>query len=227
MDYGLLSLTDYTTPDVLKAIYVPKALQVMTGDNRQRLMSRRPMDVRHAALSGGRWVAVRWGARRQRAGSHVTSRLLAARRLPAVEIRQDFRPLVFWLGSATTGADGRATTTVTLPDSLTTYRIMAVAGDLASQFGFGEREIRVTKPLTLLPAFPRFLSKGIARPSAPWSPIRGRTPASAIVTIQSLDPDTLQFGDRYDADVPPRAGRVDSREVRRAGTRQLAARASG
>ena len=45
MDYGLLSLTDYTTPDVLKAIYVPKALQVMTGDNRQRLMSRRPMAV--------------------------------------------------------------------------------------------------------------------------------------------------------------------------------------
>ena len=28
VDYGLLSLTSYTTPDVLKAIYVPKALQV-------------------------------------------------------------------------------------------------------------------------------------------------------------------------------------------------------
>ena len=79
---------------------------------------------------------------------------------PGVEIRQDFRPLVFWLGSATTGTDGRATTSVTLPDSLTTYRIMAVAGDQASHFGFGEREIRATKPLTLLPAFPRFLTKG-------------------------------------------------------------------
>jgi uncharacterized protein YfaS (alpha-2-macroglobulin family) len=72
---------------------------------------------------------------------------MAARQPPGAAIRQDFRPLVFWLGSAVTGADGRATTTVTLPDSLTTYRIMAVAGNEASQFGFGEREIRVTKPL--------------------------------------------------------------------------------
>ena len=69
---------------------------------------------------------------------------MAARQLPGVPIRQDFRPLVFWLGSLTTDAGGRATTTVTLPDSLTTYRIMAVAGNEASQFGSGEREIRVT-----------------------------------------------------------------------------------
>ena len=39
---------------------------------------------------------------------------------PGAPIRQDFRPLVFWLGSAVTDAGGRATTTVTLPDSLTT-----------------------------------------------------------------------------------------------------------
>jgi uncharacterized protein YfaS (alpha-2-macroglobulin family) len=47
-----------------------------------------------------------------------------------IELRRDFRPLVFWLGSVSTDSAGRATTTVTLPDSLTTYRIMAVAGDL-------------------------------------------------------------------------------------------------
>ena len=42
MDYGLLSLTDYKTPDVLKQIYSPKALQVITSDSRKRLLSRRP-----------------------------------------------------------------------------------------------------------------------------------------------------------------------------------------
>jgi uncharacterized protein YfaS (alpha-2-macroglobulin family) len=78
----------------------------------------------------------------------------------AAGVRRDLRALAFWLGSITTGADGRATTSVTLPDSLTTYRIMAVAGNEASQFGFGEHEIRVNKPLTLLTAFPRFLNKG-------------------------------------------------------------------
>ena len=42
MDHGLLSLTAYKTPDILKQIYSPKALQVLTTDSRQRLMSRRP-----------------------------------------------------------------------------------------------------------------------------------------------------------------------------------------
>src|SRR5207344_2904438 len=38
MDYGLLSLTDYRTPDVVKAIYAHKSLGVMTEDNRERLI---------------------------------------------------------------------------------------------------------------------------------------------------------------------------------------------
>ena len=33
IDQGLLSLTNYATPDLLKAIYTPKPLQVMTADN--------------------------------------------------------------------------------------------------------------------------------------------------------------------------------------------------
>ena len=119
-------------------------------------------------------------------------RLSVARREST--IRQDFRPLVFWLGSAVTGADGRATTTVTLPDSLTTYRIMAVAGDMASQFGFGEREIRATKPLTLLPAFPRFLSKGDRASFGAVVTNSGKDAGDAVVTIQSLDPASLEFG---------------------------------
>jgi hypothetical protein len=76
------------------------------------------------------------------------------------ELRADFRPLAFWVGSLVTGPDGRARTTVRLPDSLTTYRIMAVAGDLASQFGVGDSSLRTSLPLTLLPALPRFLTVG-------------------------------------------------------------------
>ena len=50
--------------------------------------------------------------------------------------------------------------TSTLPESLTTYRIMAVAADRASRFGRGEREIRISKPVLLRAAFPRFLARG-------------------------------------------------------------------
>ena len=50
-------------------------------------------------------------------------------------MRKDFRVLAFWLGSVVTDANGQATADVTLPESLTTYRIMAVAADKASRFG--------------------------------------------------------------------------------------------
>ena len=36
--------------------------------------------------------------------------------------------LAFWLGSVATDASGHATVDVKLPESLTTYRIMAVGG---------------------------------------------------------------------------------------------------
>jgi uncharacterized protein YfaS (alpha-2-macroglobulin family) len=189
MDYGLLSLTNYATPDVLKSIYMPKALQVMTEDNRQRLMSRRAMAGPPEGQPGGGGGG----------GGNVLQTSMAIRGGSIEDAyvdgpRHDFRPLVFWLGSATTDAGGRAATTVVLPDSLTTYRIMAVAGDQASRFGSGEREIRVTKPLTLLPAFPRFLNTGDRASFGAVVTNSGKEASNGIVTIQTLDPDILQFG---------------------------------
>jgi hypothetical protein len=40
MDAGLLSLTNYSVPDVARAVYARKALQVQTQDNRARLIGR-------------------------------------------------------------------------------------------------------------------------------------------------------------------------------------------
>ena len=54
----------------------------------------------------------------------------------------------------------RAAPTITLPESLTTYRIMAVAGDKASRFGWAQNEIRINKPVLLTPTWPRFLAVG-------------------------------------------------------------------
>ena len=137
VDYGVLSLTDYKTPDVLGSVYVHKSLQVITTDNRQRIVSRRVLTPKGAAEGGGGGVD---------AGASL--------------IRRDFRVLAFWLGSVVTGANGATSVDVKLPESLTTYRIMAVAGDLESRFGSGESEVRINKPVTLKPAFPRFLAVG-------------------------------------------------------------------
>jgi uncharacterized protein YfaS (alpha-2-macroglobulin family) len=92
-----------------------------------------------------------------------------------------------------TDAAGRATVDVKLPESLTTYRIMAVAADRASRFGNGDSEVRVNKPLTLKPTFPRFLAVGDrARFGAV---ITNQLPSAgdATITIKSLDPAVLEI----------------------------------
>jgi uncharacterized protein YfaS (alpha-2-macroglobulin family) len=111
---------------------------------------------------------------------------------PASEVRKDFRVLAFWLGSVKTDAAGRATADVTLPDSLTTYRIMAVAGDRASRFGWAQREIRTSKPVLLKAAFPRFLAVGDTARFGSVVHSLLKEKGSAIVTMRSLDPAVLE-----------------------------------
>jgi uncharacterized protein YfaS (alpha-2-macroglobulin family) len=170
VDYGVLSLTDYKTPDVLESVYVHKALQVITTDNRQRIVSRRVLTPKGANEGGG-------GGADAGAGT----------------LRKDFRVLAFWLGSVVTDATGMASVDVKLPESLTTYRIMAVAGDLESRFGSGESEVRINKPVTLKPAFPRFLAVGDKAFFGAVVTSQLKEAGSATVTIKSLDPGVLEI----------------------------------
>jgi uncharacterized protein YfaS (alpha-2-macroglobulin family) len=170
VDYGVLSLTGYRAPDVLDAIYRSKSLQVMNEDSRQRIISRRVLTPKGEGEGGG-------GGADGGAGA----------------FRRDFRPLAFWLGSVETDALGTATRDVTLPEALTTYRIMAVAGDTASRFGSADAEIKVSKPLTLVAAFPRFMATGDRASFGAVVTNTGAAGGRAVVTMRSLDPALLQL----------------------------------
>jgi alpha-2-macroglobulin len=170
VDYGVLSLTDYRTPDVLPSIYLDKALQVANGDSRQRIVSRRVLTPKGASDGGG-------GGRDAGPGT----------------LRRDFRVLAFWVGSIVTDANGRARTEITLPESLTTYRIMAVAGDRESRFGWDQAEIRINKPLMLTPAWPRFLTVGDRAHFGAVVHSQAKRSGKAAVSIESLDPHILEI----------------------------------
>jgi uncharacterized protein YfaS (alpha-2-macroglobulin family) len=170
VDYGVLSLTAYGTPDVLRSVYVHKALQVMNADSRQRIVSRRVLTPKGETDGGG-------GGADAGAGT----------------MRKDFRVLAFWVGSVITDAQGGATIKVKLPESLTTYRIMAVAGDRASRFGSGDSEVRINKPLTLKPAYPRFLAVGDTARFGAVVTSQLSEAGEAVVTMKSLDPAVLQI----------------------------------
>ena len=78
---------------------------------------------------------------------------------PIAQRQTSMRSALF-VPSATTNAQGRATISVTLPDNLTSYRVMvvAVAGD--NKFGSAESTITAALPLTVRPSAPTFLNFG-------------------------------------------------------------------
>jgi uncharacterized protein YfaS (alpha-2-macroglobulin family) len=189
VDYGVLSLTAYRTPDVLGSVYVQKALGVSNEDNRQRIISRRVLTPKGSTDGGG-------GGDDSGAGM----------------MRRDFRTLAFWLGSVTTDARGHASVEVKLPESLTTYRIMAVAADRSSRFGSADTEIRINKPVTLKPTFPRFLAVGDKASFGAVVTSQLKTSGPATVTIASLDPAIMDFADTTPQTVDvPAGGSVEVR----------------
>lgn len=158
VDAGVLGLTSYRPPDLVDVFFARRGLGVGTRDTRASLVGRRSYGTKADAAGGG-------GGREWAGG----------------EVRHDFRPVAVWRGDLVTDARGRARITFSLPDSLTTYRIMAVAMAGAEEFGVGEAEVLATKPVGLEPALPRFLRPGDeARAGAV---IRNRTRAEQEVEV--------------------------------------------
>jgi hypothetical protein len=134
VDAGVLELTGYRTPDLVETFYARRGLGVTTAESRSRLVGRRSYGTKGDKRGGGGGVEAADAA-----------------------ARRDFRAVAVWRGDIVTGADGRAAVSFALPDSLTTYRLMAVATAGEEEFGGGDAEVLVTKPLGLEPALPRFL----------------------------------------------------------------------
>lgn len=77
-----------------------------------------------------------------------------------IVMRQNFAPLAAFVPKLVTDARGRAEARVKLPDSLTRYRVMAVAAANENQFGSGESDVTARLPLMVRPSAPRFLNFG-------------------------------------------------------------------
>ncbi|MDO8688752.1 MAG: alpha-2-macroglobulin family protein [Dehalococcoidia bacterium] len=76
------------------------------------------------------------------------------------EVRSLFPDTAYWNAALRTDAQGRATVSVDLPDSLTTWRLTAKAVTPDTQLGDASSDIVTTKALIIRPVTPRFLVTG-------------------------------------------------------------------
>ncbi|MDL2315854.1 hypothetical protein LJC59_02075 [Desulfovibrio sp. OttesenSCG-928-A18] len=79
---------------------------------------------------------------------------------PLDQLREDFSPAVFWLAQGESDASGLLECSFRLPDSLTGYRLVAVATDARGRFASAQRSVTANKAIQLLSALPGFVVAG-------------------------------------------------------------------
>ena len=71
-------------------------------------------------------------------------------------LRKNFLACAFWNATLRTDAQGRVRAEFVAPDSLTRYRVIAVAATKQDQFGAGESAFEIKKPVMLEASLPHF-----------------------------------------------------------------------
>jgi alpha-2-macroglobulin len=145
VDEGVLSLIGYKTPDPVAVLNAPRPLRVSMIESREAI-GRIIVPGGDGSLASARQAGMDKGLEGGGGG--------------AEGVRRDFRQSVYFNPSLVTGSDGRVHARFKLPDSLTAYRIMAIAVAQDDRFGSAESVITASKPLMARPAFPRVIRAG-------------------------------------------------------------------
>jgi uncharacterized protein YfaS (alpha-2-macroglobulin family) len=133
VDVGLLELMPNTSWDLLEAMMEQRNLQVTTATAQMQVVGKRHFGRKAVPAGGG--------------GGKGAGREL-------------FDTLLFWKARVTLDANGEASVQVPINDSLTAFRIVAIASAEADLFGTGRTEVRSSQDLILLSGLPSLVREG-------------------------------------------------------------------
>ena len=142
---AILQLSGYRPPDLIDTVFATQPIQTRFADNRPD-------------------VVLRPFATPQQKGWGYGGGLSAA--AAGTRIRTNFQPLAYYKGALPTDASGKSSITFTLPDDLTTWRVLAVAvsgsGSSSADWRFGGADATfiASKPLLTNPVLPQFARPG-------------------------------------------------------------------
>jgi len=135
VDASVLALATRPGPDIMDFFYRERGLGIQTAVNMALALAERDTERPPAGKGGG-------GAE------------------GGQSVRTYFPDTAYWEPAVRTDAQGRAEVSVSLPDSLTTWRMLSDGATAATQVGSSEADIVVTKDLLIRPVTPRFLVIG-------------------------------------------------------------------
>ncbi|MGA1874747.1 MAG: alpha-2-macroglobulin family protein [bacterium] len=142
VDESVLALTMFETPSLETLARFTFPLSVFTGEERADLIRQTPFTMMgNEQLTGGGGI--------DKSPEAVPTK-----------IRKDFNPVAYFHPSVYTDEAGRAAISFTLPDTMTTYRVYAVALDKGCRFASAQTGLLVVKDFYLEPGLPRFFTRG-------------------------------------------------------------------
>ena len=154
VDAGLLELLPNTSWEVLRAMMGRRGYGVRTATAQMQVVGKRHYGLKALPQGGG--------------GGQQSAREL-------------FDTLLFWQAKVGLDANGEAVVRIPLNDSLSSFRIVAVATSGVGQFGTGETTIRSTQDLMLLSGIPPLVREGDQLRAE--STLRNTTDRSMAVTV--------------------------------------------
>ncbi len=134
VDLGVLNLIAYQTPDLFDDFYGTMPLAVRSNDSRTHVIGQRSYGTKGENQGGG-------------GGYHPG-------------FRSDFRLTALWEPRVLTDSAGTAEVKFTLPDNLSTFRVMATGLTKDTSCGSAELEILSSKPLVLVQSGANFARLG-------------------------------------------------------------------
>jgi hypothetical protein len=138
VDKAVLTLADDQNPTLLETFYRDRPLGVRTANTLTALVDRVTLRLEPGDKGGG-------------GGGGALAEL---------EARGNMPDTAYWNPSVVTDADGTAQVTLTLPDNLTTWTMIARGLTTDTLVGQERHELVSTRPLLVRPALPRFLTAG-------------------------------------------------------------------
>jgi len=136
VDQALLQLSPNDSWDILGKMMGERPLSVLTSTAQTQVVGKRHYGLKAVAAGGG-----------------------GGGDLSAVN-RSDFRPVLLWKGRVRLDAQGRAMVDVPLADSLSAYKLVAIATAGSNLFGTGSTEIRTVQDLTVYAGIPPLIRSG-------------------------------------------------------------------
>ncbi len=136
VDQALLQLSPNPSWDVLSAMMNERPISVLTSTAQMQVVGKRHYGLKAVASGGG-------------GGGDLSSLT-----------RSDFRPVLLWRGRVKLDAQGRARLDFAMADSLSAYKLVAVATAGGNLFGMGSTDVRTVQDLTIYSGVPPLVRSG-------------------------------------------------------------------